>query len=122
IRGLGAGGHWGRGQDLVAEADEYDSSFLQLRPEVAVITNIEADHLDYYGSFEAIVAAFTEFALNVKPGGLLVVCGDDPQAAGLVGELSEGAAPFRMLLYGAGPRALWRARVTGSNEVGGLKY
>ena len=54
IRGLGAGGHWGGGPELVAEADEYDRSFLHLRPEVAVITNIETDHLEYYGTAEAI--------------------------------------------------------------------
>jgi UDP-N-acetylmuramate--alanine ligase len=47
IRGLGQGGHWGGGRELVAEADEYDRSFLQLRPEVAIITNIDSDHLEY---------------------------------------------------------------------------
>src|SRR5687767_9658771 len=53
IRGLGSGGHWGSGPELVAEADEYDRSFLHLRPEVAVITNIETDHLEYYGTAQA---------------------------------------------------------------------
>jgi UDP-N-acetylmuramate--alanine ligase len=122
IRGLGAGGHWAGGQDLVAEADEYDSSFLQLRPEVAVITNIEPDHLDYYGTFDAIFAAFGEFALNIKPGGLLVVCGDDPQAANLAAQLLESAAPFRVQLYGTGSQALWRARETGTGGSDGTQY
>ncbi|MFL5733057.1 MAG: UDP-N-acetylmuramate--L-alanine ligase, partial [Chloroflexia bacterium] len=122
IRGLGAGGHWGRGPDLVAEADEYDSSFLQLHPEVAVITNIEADHLDYYGTLEDIVAAFAQFALNVKPGGLLVLCADDPQASNLAADLSASAAPFRTQLYGTAPQALWRTRELGPNDHGGFDY
>ena len=122
IRGLGPGGHWGGGSILVAEADEYDSSFLQLRPEVAVITNLEADHLDYYGSIEAIFAAFAEFALNVKRGGLLAVCADDPRAASLAAQLLESAAPFRIQLYGTAPEALWRAREIGSNNHGGTDY
>ena len=95
----------------MAEADEYDRSFLQLRPEVAVITNIEADHLDYYGSMEAIFAAFAEFALNIKPGGFArLVCADDPNALGLTRQLLESAAPFRVQLYGSSPEALWRPR------------
>jgi UDP-N-acetylmuramate--alanine ligase len=122
IRGLGPGGHWGAGPELVAEADEYDSSFLQLRPEVAVVTNIEPEHLDYYGSFEAVFGAFGEFALNVKPGGLLVLCADDPHAASLAAQLAGSAAPFRLQLYGASPEALWRARETGSNDLGGTDY
>ena len=63
---------------FVAEACEYDRSFLQLRPEGAIITNLEADHLDYYGSLEAIEEAFGRFADRVHPEGLLVVGRDVP--------------------------------------------
>jgi UDP-N-acetylmuramate--L-alanine ligase/UDP-N-acetylenolpyruvoylglucosamine reductase len=122
IRGLGSGGHWGAGKELVAEADEYDRSFLHLRPEVAVITNIESDHLEYYGTEEAIFAAFDEFALNVKPGGLLILCGDDPQASALADELMETGAPFRVQLYGTSPDALWRPGSIKSNAKGGSDY
>jgi UDP-N-acetylmuramate--alanine ligase len=122
IRGLGAGGHWGGGQELVAEADEYDRSFLHLRPEVAVITNIETDHLEYYGTAEAIYAAFGEFALNVKPGGLLILCADDAGARRLGADLIAGAAPFRLQFYGTGDSAIWRASAITTNARGGSDY
>jgi len=76
---------------LVVEADEYARTFHHLHPEVAVVTNIEADHLEYYGSFDAIVDAFGIFLSNVKPGGLIVGCVDDPIVARL---LPEGAVRY----------------------------
>ncbi|QIK83312.1 UDP-N-acetylmuramate--L-alanine ligase [Sanguibacter sp. HDW7] len=78
------GGHLGAGDVLVAEADESDGSFLNYRPEIAVVTNVEPDHLDHYGTREAFEAAFVEFAARIRPEGLLVACGDDPGAAALV--------------------------------------
>src|SRR5205809_46932 len=69
INDLGTGGHWGSGPELVAEADEYDGSFWELRPQIAVITNIEADHLDYYADLAAIHESFRRFADNLRPGG-----------------------------------------------------
>ncbi|MBT0771086.1 UDP-N-acetylmuramate--L-alanine ligase [Kineosporia sp. J2-2] len=73
----GQGAHDGAGDIFVAEADESDGSFLLYRPEVAVITNVEADHLDHYGTGEAVEAAFAEFCQRVVPGGMVVACGDD---------------------------------------------
>ncbi|MEO8285934.1 MAG: UDP-N-acetylmuramate--L-alanine ligase [Chloroflexota bacterium] len=122
IRGLGMGGHWGSGRDLVAEADEYDRSFLQLRPEVAIITNIESDHLEYYGTEAAIFAAFGEFALNVKKGGLLILCADDAGTRHLEQELAVSAAPFRRQSYGISESALWRPLNIAANERGGSDY
>ncbi len=122
IRGLSSGGHWGGGRDLVAEADEYDRSFLHLHPEVAIITNIETDHLEYYGSVEAIFGAFAEFALNIKRGGLLVLCGDDAGARKLGQELSEGSPPFRVQYYGSSSDALWRPGAIGANTQGGSDF
>lgn len=81
----------GAGELLVVEADEYARTFHHLHPEVAVVTNIEADHLEYYGSFEAILEAFRIFLTNVKPGGAIVGCVDDPQVAKL---LPEGAVRY----------------------------
>ncbi|HEX8599376.1 MAG TPA: UDP-N-acetylmuramate--L-alanine ligase [Chloroflexia bacterium] len=122
IRGLGPGGHWGGGHELVAEADEYDRSFLQLRPEVAIITNIDSDHLEYYGSTDAIYAAFGEFAANVRPGGLLVMCADDPTSMQLASDLQQTTAPFRLQFYGTAQEALWRPTAVTPNELGGNDY
>jgi UDP-N-acetylmuramate--alanine ligase len=69
---------------LVVEADEYARTFHHLHPEVAVVTNIEADHLEYYGSFEAIIEAFGIFLTNVKAGGQIIGCVDDPVVARLL--------------------------------------
>ncbi len=63
----------GKGNRLTVEADEYDRSFLQLHPDVAVITSTDADHLDIYGTVEAMREAFAQFAAQVKPGGALIV-------------------------------------------------
>jgi UDP-N-acetylmuramate--alanine ligase len=122
IKGLGAGGHWGGGRELVAEADEYDRSFLYLHPEVAIINNIETDHLEYYGSAEAIFAAFGEFALNVKRGGLLLLCADDDGARRLGAELDAGETPFRLQYFGLAASALWRAGSIKANAQGGSDF
>jgi UDP-N-acetylmuramate--alanine ligase len=79
----GSGAHEGSGDIFVAEADESDASFLAFSPVVAVVTNVEADHLDHYGSPEAYIAAFETFLDRIEPGGVLVACADDPGAAAL---------------------------------------
>ncbi|WP_343984374.1 UDP-N-acetylmuramate--L-alanine ligase [Pseudonocardia aurantiaca] len=79
----GSGAHEGTGDVFVVEADESDASFLAFSPEVAVVTNVEADHLDHYGSAEAYVAAFSDFLGRIVPGGVLVTCVDDLGAAAL---------------------------------------
>ena len=71
----GSGAGAGKGSFFVAEADESDGSFLLFRPEVAVVTNVEADHLDFYGSAERIERAFAEFC---RGAGTVVACWDDP--------------------------------------------
>lgn len=75
---LGNSAHWGTGAWAVVEADEYDRSFLQLRPEIAVITNVEPDHLEYYGSVGAMHEAYAQFVARIRPGGTLVINADDP--------------------------------------------
>ena len=73
--------HHGGGEVFVAEADEADASLLRYKPDVAVITNIEPDHLDYFGTHEAYFEVFDAFADRVTAGGHLVVCLDDDNAA-----------------------------------------
>lgn len=79
----GTNAHHGSGAAFVAEADESDASLLRYRPDVAVVTNIEPDHLDYFGSSEAYHQVFEDFAGKITPGGHLVVCLDDEPAAQL---------------------------------------
>ena len=83
VEGYDTNGRNGSGTYFVAEADESDSSFLYLEPHVAVVTNIEADHLDHYGSLEEIERTFVEFMKLVGEDGCVVVCGDNPPHAEL---------------------------------------
>lgn len=73
----------GDGDWLIAEADESDGSFNKLSPEIAIITNIDSDHMDYYKSFDNLQKAFQNFAQKVPFYGVCVVCGDDPQVRAL---------------------------------------
>lgn len=98
---------WGEGDLCVVEADEYRRAFHEYAPDLAVITNVEADHLDYYGTPEAYHEAFVEFARRVKPGGLLLVCGDDPGATSVMREAGDGGANVET--YGFDPRESWCA-------------
>ena len=79
----GSNAHDGSGDLFVAEADESDGAFLVYSPHAALVTNVEADHLDNYGTAEAYRAAFDTFVDRVSPEGFLVVCADDPGADAL---------------------------------------
>ncbi|MEU0530582.1 UDP-N-acetylmuramate--L-alanine ligase [Amycolatopsis tolypomycina] len=94
----GANAHHGEGGVFVAEADESDGSFLTYSPSVAVVTNVEPDHLDHHGTAEAYTKVFTEFVSRIVPGGLLIVCADDAAAD----ELGQQAAELgvRVRRYG----------------------
>jgi UDP-N-acetylmuramate--alanine ligase len=72
---------------FVVEADEYDRSFLTLSPDVAIITNVEADHLDVFGDFAGVRAAFADFAARTRGGGRVVICADDHGASSLLAGL-----------------------------------
>ena len=76
----GANAHDGSGDVFVAEADESDGSFLLYSPTAAIVTNVEADHLDHYGTADAVDAAFVAFSERIVPGGFLVLCADDAGA------------------------------------------
>jgi UDP-N-acetylmuramate--alanine ligase len=98
--GLRAGGPL-----FVVEADEYDRSFLALRPEMAVVTNLEPDHMEIYGSLAALYDAFVEFLDPVPDDGLIAICCDDPGAAAIAARLPVG----RVLTYGLAADARLRA-------------
>jgi len=98
----GLGAEDGAGLDFVAEADESDGSFLLLAPDVAVITNVEADHLDNYESLAEIQATFATFARGVTS--MVLTCADDPGAE----TVAAGLDPARVRRYGESPRADYR--------------
>lgn len=100
VVGAGGGSHLGGGRAFVAEADESDASFLNYEPLVEVVTNVEPDHLDHYGSTEAFEEAFAEFSRLLKADGVLVACADSPGALRMaVGAIDRGQ---RVVTYGRG--------------------
>jgi UDP-N-acetylmuramate--alanine ligase len=98
LAATGTGAADGGGPDFVAEADESDGSFLMLSPDAAVVTNVDADHLDNYGTVAAYRASFGKFAARIVPGGLLVTCADDPGARDLAAHGRD--LGLRMRTYG----------------------
>lgn len=85
---LGGNAICGNGKFVIAEADESDGSFLKFHPHIAVITNIENDHLDYYGTEEKLYDAFKKYLSNIKAGGMAILCTDNPQVEKLSREIS----------------------------------
>lgn len=83
VTGLGVNAHLGQGDAFVLEADESDGSYVNYQPRVAIVTNIEPDHLDFYGSAEAVTRSFDTFVELLDPDSTLVACADDPGSSGL---------------------------------------
>ncbi len=94
VNSLGGNARLGSGDYLVAEADESDGSFLRLTPTVAIVTNIDTEHLDHYGSFEAIQNAFLEFTNKVPFYGFSVLCADDPHVQKLISSLDRKVVTY----------------------------
>ncbi|MCB2412138.1 UDP-N-acetylmuramate--L-alanine ligase [Demequina sp. TTPB684] len=99
VEGAVAGGYGGTADLAVVEADESDGSFLKYATEIAILLNVEPDHLDFYGSFEAVESAFVKFAAAAR---VLVACVDDPGAARVAD--AAAAAGVRVVRYGVSPR------------------
>jgi UDP-N-acetylmuramate--alanine ligase len=110
LQDLGTNARAGTGRHFVIEADEYDRAFLGLRAEIALVTTLEHDHPDTYPSFHEMRKAFSEFAGQVSPEGLLIVCGEDREA-GRLGELMR-ARNLRVETYGQGSDWDWHAEGT----------
>lgn len=105
LKGLGGtNARLGAGEWIVLEADEYDRSFLSLLPTIAIITNVEADHLDIYADLEDIKGAFIEFANNVPFYGTAIVCLDDHGVRQILPDISR-----KFITYGLSPQCDVRA-------------
>jgi len=113
----GSNAHLGSGEIFVVEADESDGAFLALAPEAAIVTNVEPDHLDHWGTFAAIEEAFVEFALGVRDrDGFLVVCSDDLGGARLATRARELGVDVRT--YGERNDADYRLADAAINGLG----
>lgn len=122
---LGGNGRHGDGPYFVIEADEYDNMFLGLRPEIAVITNIEHDHPDLFPTADGYRAAFRHFAELLPANGRLILCTDDPGAAALLSELRDRGIESKT--YGldqaaSGEQPMARALDVRPNKIGGSDF
>ncbi|MHB1843912.1 MAG: UDP-N-acetylmuramate--L-alanine ligase [Deltaproteobacteria bacterium] len=101
---LGSNAKLGRSEWMVVEADESDGSFLRLSPTIAIVTNVDPEHLDHYGELAKLRAAFVEFVNRVPFYGLAVLCLDHPTVQGFLPEVEK-----RHVTYGQAPQADYRA-------------
>src|SRR6478609_5924764 len=105
INAYGTNARLGAGEWVVVEADESDGTFLKLPTTVAVVTNVDPDHLDYYGTFDRLRDAFQRFVENVPFYGFAVLCLDHPEVQAMVGRITDR----RIVTYGFSPQADARA-------------
>jgi len=105
INALGANAYLGGGDWMVVEADESDGAFLRLPSTVAVVTNIDPEHLDHWGSFDSVRQAYRNFVNNIPFYGFAVVCADHPEAQALTAAVRDR----RVITYGFNPQADIRA-------------
>ncbi len=96
INAYGTNAREGRGEWMVVEADESDGTFVKLPADVAIVTNVDPEHLDHYGGFEEVRKAFVQFVENVPFYGFAVMCLDHPEVQALVGEIEDR----RVITYG----------------------
>jgi UDP-N-acetylmuramate--alanine ligase len=105
VNALGSNARLGEGDLFVAEADESDGSFLKLTPTIGVITNIDAEHLDHYGTHEKVKEAFVQFANKIPFYGLAVLCLDHPHVQAIIPQIQR-----RHVTYGVSKQADYRAK------------
>ena len=101
INAYGTNARLGGGQWMVVESDESDGSFVKLPADIAVVTNIDPEHLDHYGTFDKVKDAFKHFVENVPFYGFAVMCLDHPEVQALVGKIEDR----RIVTYGTNPQA-----------------
>ena len=116
IHAYGSNARMGSGEWMVVEADESDGTFNRLPATIAIITNIDPEHMDHYGSFDALREAFHTFVSNIPFYGVAVCCIDHPEVQSLVGRITDR----RVLSYGMNPQA--DVRVKNLRYKGGKAY
>ncbi|NOR63554.1 MAG: UDP-N-acetylmuramate--L-alanine ligase [Rhodobacteraceae bacterium] len=116
IHAYGSNARMGSGEWMVVEADESDGTFNRLPATIAIITNIDPEHMDHYGSFDALREAFHTFVSNIPFYGVAVCCIDHPEVQALVGRITDR----RVLTYGQNPQA--DVRVKNLHYKGGKAY
>jgi UDP-N-acetylmuramate--alanine ligase len=115
---LGTNAKAGKGRHLVLEADEYDRTFLELSPQVAVVTSIEMDHPDCFTDLAEISEAFRGFLAQVPADGFVMACGDDGQVRRVIETLGE----MKVSTYGLGKDVTWKAMNLRGNALGGNDF
>ena len=105
INAYGTNAKVGDGDWIVVEADESDGTFLRLKSTVAIVTNIDPEHLDHYGDFDAVKKAFRDFVENIPFYGFAAVCLDHPEVQALAAQVENR----RLVTYGINPQAEVRA-------------
>ena len=105
INAYGTNARLGEGEWMVVEADESDGTFVKLPATIAVVTNIDPEHLDFYGDFEHVKAAFQTFVENIPFYGFAAMCIDHPEVQTMIGQITDR----RIVTYGMGPQAEVRA-------------
>src|SRR5207244_3231898 len=113
INAYGTNARLGAGEWMVVEADESDGTFLKLPADVAIVTNVDPEHLDHFKTFDAVQDAFRNFVENVPFYGFAVMCIDHPVVQTLVGKIEDR----RIITYGENPQA--DARMTDLTPMGG---
>jgi len=101
IQSYGSNARMGKGDWLVAEADESDGTFVRLPATIGVVTNIDPEHMDHYGNIETLRDAFVRFGMNIPFYGALICCIDHPEVQSLIGRLQDR----RVVTYGFSPQA-----------------
>ena len=119
VRSLGTNAAPGEGRYIVVEADEYDRAFLSYTPDVAVVLNIEPDHLDIYGTVDEMAGAFRQFMASAPADGHVIACADSPRVSEAVA--AGGMRARDVQTYGLRERATWTAGET-RHDAGGQTF
>ena len=117
INAYGSNARLGEGEWMVVEADESDGTFVKLPADVVIVTNIDPEHLDHYGSFEAAKEAYLAFVENIPFYGFAVMCTDHPEVQALIGRVRDR----HVITYGRSPQADARV-IGGAHEDGATRF